>query len=58
MDISLGFKVIGKNFKGNFRAVSRVFQESLHDASRKNEGCCNGILSGFLRVFKRSWMGV
>ena len=35
----VGFKGIGKNFKGNFREVSNVFQESFKGVSRNFGGC-------------------
>ena len=34
-EISMGFKVIYKNFKGNSREVSKLFQGSFKDVPRK-----------------------
>ena len=51
------FKVVTRKFKGCFKKVLRVFQETLKGASRKIEGCFNRVFSGFQRCLKEiQWM--
>ena len=43
----MNIRKVLKLYQGCFKEVSRVFQDSFWDASRKIEGCFNGILSWF-----------
>ena len=52
----MNIRKVLKLYQGCFKEVSRVFQDSFWDASRKIEGCFNGVLSGF-QGFKK-FMGV
>ena len=55
-------------FEGSIKGISRKFQgcsKKVFDASRKNEGCFNGVLCGFQEclkevqwVFEGSFQGV
>ena len=54
-EFSVGFKVIWKNSKANFREVSKVFQGCFKEVSRVFQGSFKGVTRKFSGFFKKDW---